>query len=159
MAYSSKGPIPLSKINNSNNKHTFLDFVMNWMIIAHPEAQKYQSLQTTEGRSRGEVLEDLTSNLWEWMILMILILLPLISSRIQVIPIWVHNLSKAFRPNMATIHVLSLDTKFIPKWRDPNLKNTFKKFENSIPNQRFWKCRNKSSSWKNQKIYSRQKFK
>ena len=53
------------KINISNNKHTFLDFVMNWMIIAHPEAQKYQSLQTTEGRSRGEVLEDLTSNLRE----------------------------------------------------------------------------------------------
>ena len=78
-----KGRSLCSKINNSNNKHTFLDFVMNWMIIAHPEAQKYQSLQTTEGRSRGEVLEDLTSNLREWMILMILILLPLISSRIQ----------------------------------------------------------------------------
>ena len=60
-----KGRSLCSKINNSNNKHTFLDFVMNWMIIAHPEAQKYQSLQTTEGRSRGEVLEDLTSNLRE----------------------------------------------------------------------------------------------
>ena len=60
-----KGRSLCSNINNSNNKHTFLDFVMNWMIIAHPEAQKYQSLQTTEGRSRGEVLEDLTSNLRE----------------------------------------------------------------------------------------------
>ena len=33
----------------------------------------------------------------------------------QVIPIGIHNLSKLFRPNMATIHVLSLGTKFIPK--------------------------------------------
>ena len=46
----------------------------------------------------------------------------------QVIPVGIHNLSKSFRPNMATIRVLSLGTKFIPKWRDPNLKNTFSKF-------------------------------
>ena len=46
----------------------------------------------------------------------------------QIIPVGVHNLSKTFRPNMATIRVLSLGTKFIPKWRDNNLKNTFKKF-------------------------------
>ena len=45
----------------------------------------------------------------------------------QVIPIGVHNLSKSFRPNMATIRVLSLGTKFIPNWRDNNLKLTFKK--------------------------------
>ena len=30
---------------------------------------------------------------------------------------------------MATIRVLSVGTKFIPKWRDANLKFTFKKFE------------------------------
>ena len=47
----------------------------------------------------------------------------------QIIPVGVHNLSKTFRPNMATIRVLSLGTKFIPKWRDANLKFTFKKFE------------------------------
>ena len=46
----------------------------------------------------------------------------------QVIPIGVHNLSKSFRPNMATIPVLSLGTKFIPKWRDTNIKNIFRKF-------------------------------
>ena len=46
----------------------------------------------------------------------------------QVIPIGVHNLSKSFRPNMATIRVLSLGTKFIPKWRDTNIKNIFRKF-------------------------------
>ena len=33
----------------------------------------------------------------------------------QIIPIGVHNLSKSFRPNMATFRVLSLGTKFIPK--------------------------------------------
>ena len=46
----------------------------------------------------------------------------------QVIPIGVHNLSKSFRPNMDTIRVLSLGTKFIPKWRDTNIKNLFRKF-------------------------------
>ena len=46
----------------------------------------------------------------------------------QVIPVGVHNLSKNFRPDMATIRELSLDTKFIPKWRDANLKQTFRKF-------------------------------
>ena len=47
----------------------------------------------------------------------------------QIIPIGVHNLSKSFRPNMATIRVLSLGTKFIPKWRDANLKFAFRKFD------------------------------
>ena len=46
----------------------------------------------------------------------------------QVIPVGVHNLSNSFRPNLATIRVLSLGTKFIPKWRDANLKFVFKKF-------------------------------
>ena len=46
----------------------------------------------------------------------------------QIIPVGVHNLSKTFRPNMATIRVLSLGTKFFPKWRDNNLKHTFEKF-------------------------------
>ena len=32
----------------------------------------------------------------------------------QVIPIGLHNLSKSFRPNVSTIRVLSLGTKFIP---------------------------------------------
>ena len=35
----------------------------------------------------------------------------------QVIPIGLHNLSKSFRPNISTIQVLSLGTKFIPKWK------------------------------------------
>jgi len=33
---------------------------------------------------------------------------------------------------MATIRVLSVGTKFIPKWRDANLKFTFKKFEDKV---------------------------
>ena len=47
-------------------------------------------------------------------------------------PVGEHNLSKSFRPNMATILVLSLGSKFIPKWRDANLKFTFKKFEDKV---------------------------
>ena len=33
---------------------------------------------------------------------------------------------------MATILVLSPGSKFIPKWRDANLKFTFKKFEDKV---------------------------
>ena len=44
----------------------------------------------------------------------------------QIIPIRVHNLSKSFRPNMATIRVISLGTKFISNWRDYNLKHMFR---------------------------------
>ena len=46
----------------------------------------------------------------------------------QVMPVGVHNLSKSFRPNMTTIHVLTLGTKFIPKWKKANVKQTFQKF-------------------------------
>ena len=42
----------------------------------------------------------------------------------QVVPVGSHNLSKSFRPNLNTIRVLSLGTKFIPKWTF----NTFKRF-------------------------------
>ena len=35
----------------------------------------------------------------------------------QVIPVGLHNLSKSFRPNLSTIRVLSLGTKFISKWK------------------------------------------
>ena len=35
----------------------------------------------------------------------------------QVIPVGLHNLSKGFTPNLSTIRVLSLGTKFIPKWK------------------------------------------
>ena len=42
---------------------------------------------------------------------------------------------------MATIRVLSLGTKFIPKWRDNNLKQTFKKigdFKRRLQNNMFF---------------------
>ena len=35
----------------------------------------------------------------------------------QVIPVGLHNLSKSFRPNLSTIRVLSLGTKFIHRWK------------------------------------------
>jgi len=46
----------------------------------------------------------------------------------QCIPVRIHNLSKSFRPNLNTIRVLSLGTKFIPKWSTTKTKNTFCKF-------------------------------
>ena len=36
---------------------------------------------------------------------------------------------------MATILVISPGSKFIPKWRDANLKFTFKKFEDKVTKQ------------------------
>ena len=47
----------------------------------------------------------------------------------QVIPIGIHNLSKIFRPNLATIRVLSLGMKFIPKTESLKWKNVFSNFE------------------------------
>ena len=46
----------------------------------------------------------------------------------QCIPVGIHNLSKSFRPNLITIGVLSLGTKFIPKWNTTKTSNTFKRF-------------------------------
>ena len=50
----------------------------------------------------------------------------------QVLPIGIHNLSKSFRPNLATIRVLSLGTKFIPKWKFEKRNNMFKYFNDFI---------------------------
>ena len=47
----------------------------------------------------------------------------------QVIPIGIHNLSKSFRLNLATIQVLSLGMKFIPKTQSISWKNNFSNFE------------------------------
>ena len=47
----------------------------------------------------------------------------------QVIPIGIHNISKSFRPNLATIRVLSLGTKFIPKTKSLIWKKFFSNFE------------------------------
>ena len=43
----------------------------------------------------------------------------------QVIPIGIHNLSKKFRPNLATVRVLSLGMKFIPKTQSLKWKQVF----------------------------------
>ena len=47
----------------------------------------------------------------------------------QMLPIGIHNLSKTFRPNLATIRVLLLGTKFIPKWKFEKRNNAFKFFK------------------------------
>ena len=44
----------------------------------------------------------------------------------------INNLSKSFRPNLATIRVLSLGTKFIPKCDQHNCKRTFAVFNDFI---------------------------
>ena len=46
----------------------------------------------------------------------------------QLIPVGIHNISKSFRPNLASIGVLSLGTKFIPKWDKTKTANRFKWF-------------------------------
>ena len=48
----------------------------------------------------------------------------------QVVPTGIHNLSKIFFPNLATIHFLSLGMKFIPKSDTLKWKNMFSNFEN-----------------------------
>jgi hypothetical protein len=49
----------------------------------------------------------------------------------QIIPVGIHNLSKSFRPNLNTIRVLSLGTKFNHKWDTTKMGNTFKRFTKS----------------------------
>ena len=47
----------------------------------------------------------------------------------QVLPTGVHDVSKSFRPNLATTRVFSLGTKFIPQWKSIKIKKPFSKFE------------------------------
>ena len=47
----------------------------------------------------------------------------------QVIPTGLYDLSKSFRPNLATTRVFSLGTKFIPKWNKVKIRQPFPKFE------------------------------
>ena len=47
----------------------------------------------------------------------------------QVLPMGLHDISKSFRPNLATTRVFSLGTKFIPKWKNIKIKKPFFKFE------------------------------
>ena len=46
----------------------------------------------------------------------------------QVIPIGLHNLSKSFSPNISTIQVLLLGTKFTPSWKFEKRNNAFNHF-------------------------------
>ena len=57
----------------------------------------------------------------------------------QVILVGLHNLSNSFRPNLSSIRVLSLGTKFIPKWKFAKKKECvhvfqrlFEKMQNEV---------------------------
>ena len=50
----------------------------------------------------------------------------------QVLPVGLHNLSKSFRPNLSTIRVLSLGTKFIPKWKFEKRNTAFLYFKDFL---------------------------
>ena len=43
----------------------------------------------------------------------------------QVIPMGLHNLSKSFKPNLATTRVFSLGTKLIPVWKSMKIVKPF----------------------------------
>ena len=53
----------------------------------------------------------------------------------QVLPIGIHNLSKSFRPNLATIRVLSFGTKFRPRRKFEKRNDTIKYFHDFIRNK------------------------
>jgi len=46
----------------------------------------------------------------------------------QVIPTGLHDVSKSFRPNLATTRVFSMGTKFIPIWKKTKIYKPFSKF-------------------------------
>ena len=47
----------------------------------------------------------------------------------QVIPTGLHDISKSFRPNLATTRVFSMGTKFIPVWKKSKIWKPFSKFQ------------------------------
>ena len=48
----------------------------------------------------------------------------------QVVPIGLHDVSKSFRPNLATPGVFSMGTEFIPVWKKVKIYKHFSKFQN-----------------------------
>ena len=47
----------------------------------------------------------------------------------QVLPTGLHDVSKSFRPNLATTRVFSMGTKFIPVWKNTKIWKPFSKFQ------------------------------
>ena len=47
----------------------------------------------------------------------------------QVIPTGLHDISKSFRPNLATTRVFSMGTKFIPAWKKSKIWKPCSKFQ------------------------------
>ena len=59
----------------------------------------------------------------------------------QVVPMGLHNLSKIFKPNIATTRVFSLGMKFIPTWKKIIVKKPFcgfKEFHRRMTNKMFF---------------------
>ena len=59
----------------------------------------------------------------------------------QVVPMGLHNLSKIFKPNIATTRVFSLGMKFIPVWKKVVVKKPFcgfKEFRRRMTNKMFF---------------------
>ena len=50
----------------------------------------------------------------------------------QVIPTGLHDVSKSFRPNLATTRVFSMGTKFIPVWKKTKYISLFLTFKTSV---------------------------
>ena len=46
----------------------------------------------------------------------------------QVLPTGLHDISKSFRPNLATTRVFSMGTKFIQIWKKTKIYKVFSKF-------------------------------
>ena len=81
------------------------------------QQQPNQSNRTNKPQSQAPPLETYRMDV-----------VPLSIFECQIIPVNIHNLSKSFRPNLATVRVLSVGTKFIPTWDHFNWKKTFVNF-------------------------------
>ena len=129
MAYSNQPPIPLYKEQPEQQWHSSERGAMR-KEQRPPPMQAKETFQGSATRRDKPGRGDAGPNAKPWGMNdpFDIDIAPMNIFENQVIPVGVHNLSQSFRPNIATIRVLSLGTKFIPNWRDNNLKLTFKNF-------------------------------
>ena len=100
-------------------------------VVASQNTQANQERTNPRGRGRGRGRRSFYRNTGENDPYDMSIA-PLNLFENQVIPIGLHNLSKSFRPKISTVRVLSLGTKFIPKWKFEKRNNAFKNFHDFI---------------------------
>ena len=84
-------------------------------LAAKPSGKGFSSKRGSSRRGNTKILDSYSMDI-----------APMNIFENQCIPVGIHNLSKNFRPNLNTIRVLSLGTKFIPKWNTTKTGNTFK---------------------------------